>query len=160
MTDMNRTTDPKKKGMTFNWGYGITGVYLVFVLGILYMVWRTTQISVDLVTPDYYAQELKYQDKIDASKRSAALSGPVTYEVKGQVLDIRFPKEFEGKAITGEVLVYYPADSRKDVRVPVKAIDNGMSIPLDVHNTGMHILQVSWQDGQTRYYFEGNLDIH
>jgi len=159
MQNMSSITDTNTTAMKWNWGYGITGVYLVFVAGILYMVWRTTQEKVDLVTTDYYAQELKFQDKIDASKRTAALSTPLQYQMQGQTLTIRFPKEFEGKAISGDVLVYYLADSRKDVTVPVKTTDNTMQIALDVKNTGMHILQVNWKDGQTAYYFEGNLFI-
>jgi nitrogen fixation protein FixH len=145
--------------MKWNWGYGITTVYLVFVAGIMYMVWRTTQEKVDLVTTDYYAQELKYQDKIDASKRAAALSAPLQYQLEGQTLTIRFPKEFEGKAITGDVLVYYPADSRRDVAAPLKTTNNVMQLTLDVKNTGMHILQVNWKEGNKEYYFEGNMDI-
>lgn len=149
--------EPKKSRL--NWGWGITGVYLVFVIGIMYLVWRTTQEKQDLVTEDYYAQELKYQDKIDASKRAAALSSPVQYELKGQTLHLVFPKEFAGKAITGEVLVYYPADSRKDVRVPVKVTDNTMDVKIDMASTGLHILQLNWQEGSTTYYQENNLFI-
>jgi len=156
---MNSIINSNTTNMKWNWGYGITGVYLVFVAGILYMVWRTTQEKVDLVTSDYYAQEIKYQDKIDASKRAAALSSPLRYQLKGQTLTIEFPKEFDGKDLTGDVLVYYPADSRKDVTVPVKTTGNTMQLTLDVKNTGMHILQVNWQDGKTAYYFEENLFI-
>jgi nitrogen fixation protein FixH len=151
-------TSPKK--FKLNWGWGITGVYLVFVTGILYMVWRTTQERQDLVAEDYYAQELKYQDKIDASKRAAALSSPVVFDLKGQVLHLAFPKEFEGKTITGDVLVYYPADSRKDVKVPVKLVNNAMDLTMKVGSPGMHILELSWQEGNTTYYQESNLTTH
>jgi hypothetical protein len=147
------------KKSRLNWGWGITAIYVVFVIGIMYMVWRSTQERVDLVTEDYYGQEIKYQDKIDASKRAAALSAPVQFEVKGKTLHLGFPKEFEGKAITGEVLVYYPADSRKDVRVPVKTSANAMDVALDTGSPGLHILQLSWQDGATAYYQESNVFI-
>jgi len=156
MNAMEITMTPPKK-FKLNWGWGITGVYLVFVTGILYMVWRTTQERQDLVAEDYYAQELKYQDKIDASKRAAALSSPVSFDLKGQVLHLAFPKEFESKTITGDVLVYYPADSRKDVKVPVKLVNNVMDVTMKEGSPGMHILQFSWQEGNTTYYQESNL---
>ena len=61
-----------------NWGYKILFVYIAFVAGILAMVFGSSSQKVDLVTPDYYAKELKYQDKIDELGRVAALSAPVT----------------------------------------------------------------------------------
>ncbi len=148
---------PKKNRS--NWGWGITGVYLVFVIGIMYLVWRTTREQQDLVTEDYYAQEIKYQDRIDASKRAAALSSPVRVELRDHSLHLAFPREFAGKTLTGEVLVYYPADSKKDVRVPVNVTDNAMDLKIDAANTGLHILQLSWQEGSTTYYQESDLDI-
>ena len=48
-----------------NWGYKIMIVYLVFVAGIAVMVYNSAMQNIDLVTPDYYAKELKYQEKID-----------------------------------------------------------------------------------------------
>ena len=65
-----------------NWGYKILAVYLVFVAGIVVMVYKSSTQKIDLVTTDYYAKELKYQERIDAVKRTTALSGKVRYEVK------------------------------------------------------------------------------
>ena len=59
--------------MKFNWGYKITVFYLVFIAGIMYLVIQSSRQKMDLVTTDYYAQELKYQDKIDQSKRAGEL---------------------------------------------------------------------------------------
>jgi hypothetical protein len=59
-----------------NWGYKILFVYLAFVAGILLMVFKSSIQKRDLVTPDYYAKELKYQQRIDAVKKTQALSAP------------------------------------------------------------------------------------
>ena len=145
--------------MKFNWGYKILLVYLVFVAGILYLVVQSSKQSVDLVTPDYYAQELKYQEKIDQRKRAEALSGPLRYQIIGQQLEVIFPREFAGKTIGGELLLYYPANSSKDVRAPIAATDNTMRINLPKDTHGMHILQVSWTSDGISYYVEENLFI-
>ncbi len=63
--------------MKFNWGYKIVLVYSVFVAGILYLVVQSSRQQMDLVTDDYYAQEIRYQEKIDQSKRASALSEPI-----------------------------------------------------------------------------------
>jgi hypothetical protein len=57
-----------------NWGYKILFVYAIFITGILFMVFKSATQKMDLVTPDYYAKELKYQEKIDESNRVNALS--------------------------------------------------------------------------------------
>ena len=67
--------------MKFNWGYKIVLVYSVFVAGILYLVVQSSRQQMDLVTDDYYAQEIRYQEKIDQSKRASALSEPIRYQV-------------------------------------------------------------------------------
>jgi hypothetical protein len=145
--------------MKFNWGYKIATVYLLFVAGILYLVVQSSRQEVDLVTPDYYAQELRYQEKIDQSKRAANLSEPVRFSLETGKLTIRFQKEFEGKEITGDVLLYYPADSRKDILTPIRTVANSMTIPIPDKRSGMHVLQVSWQSDGQSYYYEENLFI-
>jgi hypothetical protein len=145
--------------MKFNWGYKITAVYLVFVAGIMYLVMQASKHDVDLVTQDYYGEELRYQEKIDQRSRAEALSGPVRFTLADNVIDIRFPEEFAGKEITGEVLLYYPADSKRDVRSPIRTSSNAMTLQIPDTRSGMHILQVKWTSEQQTYYFEENLFI-
>ena len=58
-----------------SWGYKILGVYLVFVTGIVFLVIKSSNQKVDLVTKDYYEQELMYQDKINETARASKLTG-------------------------------------------------------------------------------------
>ena len=53
--------------MKFNWGYKILFVYLSFAGGILYLVYRTSLENRDLVSDNYYEEELAYQKVIDQS---------------------------------------------------------------------------------------------
>ena len=75
-----------------NWGYKILIVYAVFVTGIVFMVYKSSNEKMDLVTADYYGKELKFQQQIDETKRTDALSEEVRYEVKNNRLLIYFPK--------------------------------------------------------------------
>jgi predicted dehydrogenase len=51
-----------------NWGYKIMLVYLVFISGMLFMAFKSSEQDIELVTEDYYAKELVYQQKIDEIK--------------------------------------------------------------------------------------------
>ena len=60
-----------------SWGYKILSVYIIFVVGIMVMVFKSSMQNTDLVTPDYYEKELKYQQTIDESARTGKLSAKV-----------------------------------------------------------------------------------
>ena len=60
-----------------NWGYKILIVYIVFIAGIVTLVYKSSVQNQDLVVNDYYDQELKYQDKIDAVLRTNNLKSAV-----------------------------------------------------------------------------------
>ena len=66
--------------MKLSWGYKITLVYIAFVAGMGFLVFKASSQKFDLVTKDYYEQELKYQQVIDQAANSSRLSEPVTIE--------------------------------------------------------------------------------
>ena len=137
-----------------NWGNKILIVYIVFVLGIVFMVFKSSTQKTDLVTTDYYAKELKYQDRIDAVKRTQALSAPVTHEIIDQQIVFHFPKEFAAKQMSGFVLLYCPSDENKDLEKNFFTATGNFSMPLSAMQKGAYELQVSWQVEGLAYYFE------
>jgi hypothetical protein len=145
--------------MKLNWGHKILGIYLVFVAGIVYMVVLSSQQKVDLVTADYYGEEIRYQERINESGRASALSAPIQYSIAQGLLTITFPKEFEGKKISGEVQVYCPSDDKKDIHRNIDISDITMKVTLPEVNKGAHILKVKWKADGPSYYFEKNIFI-
>jgi hypothetical protein len=140
-----------------NWGYKILFVYIAFVVGILVMVFKSSTQKVDLVTTDYYAKELKYQDRIDAVKRTQALSAPVTHEITDQQILLHFPKEFAGKQLSGSILLYCPSDESKDLQKNFFTATGNISVQLPAAQKGAYELQVNWQSDSIAYYFENKL---
>lgn len=142
-----------------NWGYKILFVYLAFITGILFMVFRSTGEKTDLVAPDYYEQELKYQDKIDEVGRTASLSSPLLYNIANGSLSISFPGDFKGKTLEGNIILYCPSDKQKDLKQPFMVMDEPVSIALPGHYAGMFELQVSWKSDGNTYYYEKKIFI-
>ncbi len=145
--------------MKFNWGYKIAAFYLVFVAGMMYLVIRASQQDMDLVTSDYYAQELKYQDRIDESNRASALSAAIQVSIHHDVITIIFPAEFAGKKITGDVLIYCPAQKNNDVAQRISSENNQININVPEKNQGIHEVQVSWEASGIKYYSAKTLFI-
>lgn len=142
-----------------NWGNKILALYLVFVAGIVLMVVKSSSQKTDLVTNDYYEKELKYQDKIDEMGRVTALTAPVKFDIKAGVMRIEFPADFAGKKLDGEVVLYYPADEKKDFKKSFSLIDNMLKVDIPAANRGLHQIQLSWSDGKATYYFEKKIFI-
>lgn len=137
-----------------NWGYKILVVYVVFVAGILFMVFKSSGEKTDLVTSDYYAQELKFQDKIDQEKHTQALSGPIRYELRGEQLVVYFPTDFRGKKITGTITIYCPADQNLDVQKGFMVTDSPVTIGIPSGIINAFELQIDWQAEGVDYYFK------
>ncbi len=142
-----------------SWGTKILIVYVVFILGILAMVFKSSTQKTDLVTTDYYAKELKYQEKIDEMQRAEALSAPVEYVIKDNSLIIQFPKDFAGKKLAGEAVLYCPSDEKRDIKKSFFLMDESLHINISAVNSGLYELHLSWQDGGVTYYFEKKIFI-
>lgn len=142
--------------MKFNWGTKIALVYLLFVAGILFLVMQSSRQKIDLVTPDYYEQEIKYQERIDQSNRADALQGKLSVKLTGDTISIHFPAEQSSKQIKGHVWIYYPADESLDIR---EAFDtrNGSHhfiMPSGGTRTGMCIVKTNWTCEGVDFYTE------
>jgi len=142
-----------------NWGSKILIVYIVFVLGIVFMVYKSSTQNTDLVTTDYYAKELKYQDKIDEAKRVSALSDSVAYSIKNNALTIQFPRDFAGKQLAGEAVLYCPSDEKKDMKQRFTLKDEPLQMQIPAGDKGLYELHLSWQDGGVTYYIEKKIII-
>jgi len=146
--------------MKLNWGYKITIFYILFVVGIVYLVVQASRQQVDLVTTDYYSEEVKYQDRIDETKNAQSLSAPIKTTINQGVLTLEFPAELSDKVIKGDVLIYCPSDEKKDLSRNIVTENNLMKISLPEQNKGFHQIKVKFNADGINYYFEKNLTIN
>ena len=129
-------------------------VYLAFIVGILILVYKSSSEKVDLVTENYYQQELKYEQKIDQAERAQSLSSPLRYEVNKNEISIFFPEEMKDKNISTEILLYYPADESKDSVYNLETSSGKLTIVLPEKDKGMYELKMDWKVDTTKYYSE------
>ena len=108
------------------WPYAIIAVFVLFAGYIGYMVQRAMRTSVDLVSADYYQQELAYQQRMESVARTAALPAPVQlrYEAAAQRLTLRLPAAMASQAVQGEIHFFRPSDQKLDFRLPLQAGPN------------------------------------
>ena len=140
--------------MKIHWGYKIMIVYSFFVVGMLFLVIKSTMQKFELVQPDYYADELKYQTVIDASQRAKNFQVALNVQKQAGKLNIMLPKEFSNKKVTGKAHLYYAADIQKDI---VKKFDtNNGTFTIETFSTtkGNYTLKLEVMKEGVSYYYE------
>lgn len=148
------------KTIKLNWGAGIAVSYLGFVAMILVLVVMSTGEKIDLVTTQYYTEELHFQDKINKINRTKALTDPLQWKLENKDLIIRFPESSEPGKLSGTVKLYCPSNDKKDAVFALQSIDGKQTIPLSRVANGRYLLQIDWKNGDLSYWNEGVLNIN
>lgn len=105
-----------------HWPYAIIAVFVLFAGYIGYLVQQAARTSVDLVSPDYYRQELAYQQRMESVARTAALPAPVQlrYEAATQLLTVQLPARMSGQRIQGQIHFFRPSNQGLDFILPLQ----------------------------------------
>ncbi|MCE3259129.1 MAG: hypothetical protein K0S12_770 [Bacteroidetes bacterium] len=133
-----------------SWGYRITFLYLGFVGIIITLVTISSQNKEELVAKDYYAQELLYQNKLNAINNEKQLDKSITHEVTDASIILTSPFEKS----KGTIQFFCPSDSKKDKSFPMNFSDGVQSIPKTNLAKGIYKLQISWEANNKNYFKE------
>lgn len=146
--------------MALNWGTRILFLYLGFVALIGVLVWKSMQTKVNLVTEDYYAQELSFQKKLDAENATAALAQKPVLSVTDESVLIFFPQEFAGRPIEAKLHCYYAPDGAMDMEFDHLEVSHGrLSIPREGLPALKYTAKLSWRCAGKNFYQETPLNL-
>lgn len=146
--------------MKLGWATRITILYLSFVTLIITLVAKSMSQRMDLVVPDYYEEELKFQRKIEKINNTKSLQSPLRWEVYKNTVNIIFPHEFANEHISGQITFFRPSDSRQDKIINLQPSKNNIhTVDISGFKKGLYNLQIDWNYKQTEYYNEGVINI-
>lgn len=143
--------------MKWNWGTKIALLYSTFIAFILFMVYMSFGQRFDLVTEDYYAEEIAYQNTIDSKERAEKLEEEVITYVENGMLRIVFPQK--EAVINGEIHCFRPSDEAKDFVVKIEKHSGTFDIPLTRFVKGKYLLKINWKLKSLSYYQEKTVII-
>lgn len=144
--------------MKISWGTGIWAFYGLFVLMILAMVGMSVIQKIDLVSDDYYEQELRFQGRIDKIAHAKQLTTPLKWEVSESGVRIQYPSDMKG--VSGEINFYCPSDNRKDFKLSVQPDPSGSQfISTQKIPAGRYQIQIDWKANGVGYWNEGTINI-
>lgn len=146
--------------MTLNWGHKLTIFICAFAGMMIVLVYKSTQTNFDLVTKEYYKDELKYQEVIDGTKRANELATKASVARSGEQVSIRLPEELKGLHISGTAWFYCAADAKRDIKVPLAVDAEGQQqVSSKLLQPGKYTVKLSYTAGNQQYNSETTLDI-
>ena len=144
--------------MKINWGTGIAITLILFVGGVALLIWISYQQRINLVTSDYYPAGLDYQKQIEKEKNTASLTKKVEISVKGENIEVVFPKLDSLEKPEGEMIMYRPSDNRLDKSFKIQTDDSlKQKILISQFFRGSYILKINWKSGKEEYYQESSI---
>ena len=144
------------------WPVGIIVAFAIFIAGtagLIVMAWSQKS---DLVSRDYYEQELKFQSQIERLDRARDLGAQasVTYDVAQQRIILSLPVEHALRKAKGRIHLYRPSAARLDRQLKLELNSAGVQ-DLDASELrpGLWRVRVFWTMGNQEFYLDRSVVI-
>lgn len=138
-----------------NWGQKLLVVFIVFATGMIYLVYRCMHVSTDLVSREYYKDELKYQDIIDGTRTANTLSGRVQLIQHNEVITVHLPSEMKNEKVSGTIWFYCAADANKDRHIPIATSEEAeQQLDKKILLPGIYTVKFDWISNNKHYHAE------
>jgi len=144
------------------WPYAIIATFVLFAVYIGSMVQQAMRTNVELVSPDYYKQELAFQQRMETVARTAALPAPVLvrYDEAAQRLTLQLPATLAGQAVQGQIHFFRPSDQKLDFALPLlPAADLAQRINTRKMRPGYWRVRLDFTAGGQAYFVDQELTI-
>lgn len=137
-----------------SWSKKIAILYLSFITLIITLVVLCFGQKVELESKDYYAQELKFQEKIDAISNEKRLPTTITHVLRANGIVLRADTSILAEDFTGTVNFFRPSDSAKDISMELHFVNNEQVLSTSALVHGVYKMQLSWVSKRKKYFKE------
>lgn len=139
------------------WPLSIIGFFAVLITIVVSFLIYSLGLNRDLVTPDYYEHDIRFQEQIDRVVRTRALSGEpeVKYVSDEHALAVSLPPVPGAAETVGSIRLYRPSDASLDqTHALALNADGRQSIPVDQLAPGNWRVLIDWRAGDREYFTE------
>ena len=142
------------KHTTMKWNHGIAAALLLFIAMMSYLIVQSTRAHIDLVTPDYYQEELKHEERME-QKRNALQWGNISAApTSNDGFTVSFPDSIVSNQLVGELTFYDPADSKNDFTEPLHFDETNTHHAKKKKKKGKRNLQLHWNYNGKEYFVD------
>lgn len=125
------------------WPFGIIAAFAVFIAATITLIVLSTLQRDDLVTADYYARELRYEEQLESAERTRHVRDQihVTHDAATQQIAVTLPPQHASQRPTGVIQLYRPSAADQDREIPLDTDLTGHQ-NLDARNLGPGLWRV------------------
>jgi hypothetical protein len=141
-----------------SWGNKLVLVFVAFVALMATLVYKAINTKFELVTKDYYKEELRYQDKIDGAA-NAKLAGAILLLQDAATVTVQLPVSLRSSTAQGDAWFYCKTDAAKDLRIPVTIEEGQYSFDKASLAKGSYQLKLQLTSGEKQYYYKEYITV-
>jgi hypothetical protein len=141
-----------------NWGYRLTLLFIGFAALMFTLVYKATHTRYELVSKDYYSEELRYQDKIDGMN-NAAEAGDIVLSRQDHTLQIVLPDTLRNLSDTAEAWFYCKTEAASDRKLMTRFSSGEATIDIGNFPAASYEMRLQFSSGQKKYYYTKALDL-
>ena len=141
-----------------NWGKGIVVSFILFAVFIGVLVTVCVREDVNLVSKNYYSEELAYQQQIDRLNNTTKLESKPTFKIVGGAIEVQF-SQFN-VLDKGEINLFRPSDLSLDKKFKLSnSVKTTQQFDVSSLQGGMYRVKMSWSMNGKEYYMEDMITL-
>jgi hypothetical protein len=130
------------------WPAGIIGAFVLFVGGTVGLIVLASSNRMELVSHDYYEQELRYQQRLDGLNRAQRLApaAQASFDADHGKITLTLPSEHARQQARGEITLFRPSAAGLDRRFELQLGPDGtQSLDATSLQPGLWNVRVLWR---------------
>lgn len=128
--------------------------FMAFILSFVYKSMALDEYHHELVSEDYYKDELYYQEEIDKLNNAKTLSQNIVLSNSKEGIQIQFPKDLDQKEISGIVFFQRLSNKKLDFTLDLNLTDHRQLVPSKNLISGKWIVKIDWKFKDEEYLFK------
>ena len=143
--------------LKLNWPTGIILALVSFIIFILSFVYKATflpEYDHQLVSDEYYNDELNYQEEIDKLKRASELAENISISKNDDGLLIKFPSNIDYKQIKGSISFKRLSNRKIDFKLPIELTSSQFLLKDEELVAGRWDVKIAWEVSEKTYLFK------
>lgn len=141
-----------------NWGKAIVISFILFAAFIGVLVTVCVREDVNLVSKNYYSEELAYQQQIERINNTSQLQEKPYINVVNGIMEVKF-NQFN-RMDNGEIKLFRPSDVRLDKQFRLLPSDqNAQQFDVSALPGGMYRIKMLWSMNGKEYYIENVITL-
>jgi nitrogen fixation protein FixH len=144
------------------WPLGIVSAFGVFIAGTAGLIGLSLSQRSDLVSADYYEQEIRHQQQMERLDRTQRLGAETAlrYDAALRHLEVRVPVAHVRAGLRGGIHLYRPSAAGLDRRLKLEPDADGLqTVDLSETPVGLWKVRVSWTAAGQEFFLDQKLVV-